>query len=152
MLSRGWACLNNPLLLGLKFLSVKSRVSITYKLIEIKGLQLQYFGHLRKTGGRGSYRLLNATPHLALRSSPQTPASPPRLSRAPFERDARHTLNMPIFYILPTTGGRVPWSYQPPHCPPKLQRRRAHCAIAPMVRESPDCWTWKHPAAPRCLI
>jgi hypothetical protein len=28
----------------------------------------------------------------------------------------------------------------------------AHCAPAPMVRESPHCWTWKHPAAPRCLI
>jgi len=59
MLSRGWACLNNPLLLGLKFLSVKSSISITYELIESRRLQLHYFGHLRKTGGRGSYRLVH---------------------------------------------------------------------------------------------
>jgi hypothetical protein len=38
-----------------KSLAAKSRVSISSKLIEIKGLQLHYFGHLRKTGGRGSY-------------------------------------------------------------------------------------------------
>ena len=38
-----------------KILSAKSRVSTSSKLIEIKGLQPQYFGHLRKTGGRGSY-------------------------------------------------------------------------------------------------
>jgi hypothetical protein len=32
----------------------KSPVSITSKLIETKALQVPYFGHLRKTGGRGS--------------------------------------------------------------------------------------------------
>jgi len=42
-----------------KNLAAKSRVSITSKLIEINGLQLHYFGHLRKTGGRGSYRLVH---------------------------------------------------------------------------------------------
>src|ERR1700675_2086488 len=42
-----------PPLLGRKPSSVKSCVSITSKLIQIKRLQLQYFGHLRKTGGRG---------------------------------------------------------------------------------------------------
>src|SRR5437899_2413440 len=102
-------------------------------------LQLQYSGHLRKTGGWGSYRLVYATPHLALKSPPLTPVFPPRLSRAPFERDACPTINLPIFCILPPTRGRGPWSYQPPRRPPKLQLRRAHCAIAPMVRESPDC-------------
>jgi len=42
-----------------KSLAAKSRVSISSKLIETKGLQLQHFGHLRKTGGRGSYRLVH---------------------------------------------------------------------------------------------
>ncbi len=39
----------------------KSCVSATSKLIQIKALQVLYSGHLRKTGGRGSYRLVNAT-------------------------------------------------------------------------------------------
>ena len=34
-------------------LVAKSRVSATSKLIETKGLQVPYFGHLRKTGGGG---------------------------------------------------------------------------------------------------
>jgi hypothetical protein len=42
-----------------KNLEAKSRVSITSKLIESKALQVLYFGHLRKTGGRGSYRLVH---------------------------------------------------------------------------------------------
>ena len=45
-----------PALLGRKLSSVKSRVSITSKLIENKRLQVLYSGHLRKTGGRGSYQ------------------------------------------------------------------------------------------------
>ena len=48
-----------PPFLGRKLSSAKSRVSISSKLIEIKELQLQYFGHLRKAGGRGSYRLVH---------------------------------------------------------------------------------------------
>ena len=50
---------------GRKPSSVKSRVSTSSKLIESKRLQVYYFGHLRKTGGRGSYRLV----HAAQRSS-----------------------------------------------------------------------------------
>ncbi len=50
---------STPPLLGRKPSSVKSRISISSKLIEIKGLQVLYFGHLRKTGGRGSYRLIH---------------------------------------------------------------------------------------------
>jgi hypothetical protein len=49
-----------------KSLPAKSSVSITSKLIEIKGLQLHHFGHLRKIGGRGSHRLVH-TAHLSLR-------------------------------------------------------------------------------------
>jgi hypothetical protein len=51
---------STPPLLGRKPSSVKSRVSISSKLIEIKELQFQYFGYLRKIGGRGSYRLVHA--------------------------------------------------------------------------------------------
>jgi hypothetical protein len=54
----------NPPFLGRKPSSPKPRVSITSKLIEIKGLQLLHFGHLRKTGGRGSCRWY--TPHIFL--------------------------------------------------------------------------------------
>src|SRR5882762_6497970 len=42
--------------------SAKSRVSITSKLIQTKGLQVLHFCHLRKTGGRGSYRLVHTPP------------------------------------------------------------------------------------------
>jgi hypothetical protein len=53
MFARGLVSLHTAPLLGQKPYSVKSCVSITSKLIQIKGLQLHYFGHLRKTGGRG---------------------------------------------------------------------------------------------------
>ena len=59
--TRGLVSLHTPPLLGRKPSSVNSRVSITSKLIEIKRLQLHYFGHLRKTGGRGSCRLVHTT-------------------------------------------------------------------------------------------
>src|ERR1700726_5005748 len=39
-----------------KSLAAKSRVSASSKLIESNGLQVPYFGHLRKTGGRGGLR------------------------------------------------------------------------------------------------
>src|SRR5258708_529515 len=51
MLARGLITLHTLPLLGRKSSSVKSRVSITSKLIESKRLQVLYFGHLRKTGG-----------------------------------------------------------------------------------------------------
>jgi hypothetical protein len=63
MFARGVACLPTACpewvrrahLPALKTLTSNSRVSITSKLIQTKRLQLHYFGHLRKTGGRGSY-------------------------------------------------------------------------------------------------
>ena len=61
MVSRGVAYLCVAPLSVPKNPAAKSRVSITYKLIESKGLQVHCFGHLRKTGGRGSYRLVHAT-------------------------------------------------------------------------------------------
>ncbi len=44
-----------------KTLASKSCVPLTSKLIENKALQVLYSGHLRKTGGRGSYRLVHTT-------------------------------------------------------------------------------------------
>jgi hypothetical protein len=79
MVARGWVSLHTPPLLGRKPSSVKSRVSITSKLIEIKRLQVLYSGHLRKTGGGGSYRLVHATGYPVRKSpqrkSPNRPAS-----------------------------------------------------------------------------
>src|ERR1700676_2334091 len=56
MFARGVVSLHTPPLLGRKPSSVKSRISITSKLIQIKGLQPHYFRHLQKTGGRGHSR------------------------------------------------------------------------------------------------
>jgi len=63
MLARGLVSLHSPPLLGQKPSLVKSRVSITSKLIESKRLQVLYFGHLRKTGGWGSYGHLTKDVH-----------------------------------------------------------------------------------------
>jgi hypothetical protein len=59
MFARGWACLHTAQLPVPKNPAAKPCVSITSKLIESKRLQVLYFGHLRKTGGRGSYRLVH---------------------------------------------------------------------------------------------
>ena len=75
MLARGLVSLHTSPLLGRKPSSVKSRVSITSKLIESKRLQLHYFGHLRKTGGWGSYGHLTKDVH-------PEPAEGPALSFA----------------------------------------------------------------------
>src|SRR5260221_1367799 len=53
-----------------KTLASKSCVPITSKLIETKELQVLYFGNLRKTGGRGSYRLVHAAYSLRAEASP----------------------------------------------------------------------------------
>src|SRR6267378_7238859 len=55
-----------------KSLSAKSSVSVTSKLIQTKGLQVLHFGHLRKTGGRGSSKSLISQP-------PFPPSAPPCL-------------------------------------------------------------------------
>src|SRR6202051_2629872 len=59
MFARGVVYLHVAHLPVPKSLAVKSCIPITSKLIETKGLQLHYFGHLRKTGGRGSYQLVH---------------------------------------------------------------------------------------------
>jgi hypothetical protein len=54
MFARGMVSLHTTHLPVQKTLAPKPRVSITSKLIETKALQVLYFDHLRKTGGRGS--------------------------------------------------------------------------------------------------
>jgi hypothetical protein len=84
MFARGLVSLHTPPPPGRKPTSVNPRVSITYKLIQNKGLQLHYFPHLRKTGGRGSYRLVHATYHPAeLRAHAQVRPCQKRTSPLP---------------------------------------------------------------------
>jgi len=82
-----------------KSLAAKSSVSVSSKLIEIKRLQFHYFGHLRKTGGRGSYRLVHTPPHLGRNSPPLSPIIPAL---------ARPSLNLFPCYLFQPIGGRVP--------------------------------------------
>ena len=63
MLARGVAYLHAEHLPVPKRLAAESRVPITSKLIESKRLQVLYFGHLRKIGGRGSYEHLTKDVH-----------------------------------------------------------------------------------------
>jgi hypothetical protein len=64
--ARGWPCLHTACpeqsrrahLPVPKIPPAKPCLSITSKLIQIKRLQVLHFGHLRETGGRGSYRLV----------------------------------------------------------------------------------------------
>jgi hypothetical protein len=67
--ARGLVSLHTPPLLGRKSFEAKSRVSTTSKLIEITGLQVLHFGHLRKIGGGWGYRLVN----IAALNLPNTP-------------------------------------------------------------------------------
>ncbi len=82
MFARGVVYLHAAHLPVPKTLSAKSSVSISSKLIEIKGLQLQHFGHLRKTGGRGSYRLVHTTHHAA-ELRPHAPVRPSQRRTSP---------------------------------------------------------------------
>ena len=97
MLARGWLSLHTPPFPGRKCFAAKSRISISSKLIENKRFQVLYFGHLRKTGGRGSYRLVHTTDHPVRKSPPLTPAFPAL---------ARPLPNLIIFNELQSIGGR----------------------------------------------
>src|SRR5882724_11753982 len=65
MFARGVLSLHTAPLSVPKTLATNSRISITSKLIQTKALQVLYSGHLRKTGGRRSYRLVHAA-HLGI--------------------------------------------------------------------------------------
>src|SRR5882762_8936273 len=75
----------------------KSCVPITSKLIETEGLQLLYSGHLRKTGGRGSYPLCQR-----LFRSPSFPRSfPPISTVASLFFNHLHTLSFSVSHLYP---------------------------------------------------
>jgi hypothetical protein len=99
MFARGLVSLHAPPLLGRKSFEAKSRVSISSKLIEIKGLQLHYFGHLRKTGGRGSYRLVH-TAYPRLRKPHGTKSRHSR-TYEPLSRKSNYSRT----YAIPRGGG-----------------------------------------------
>src|SRR6267378_1814958 len=75
----------------------KSRVSITSKLIETKRLQVLHSGHLRKTGGRGSYQFCQQ----AFRS-PSFPRSfPPISTLASLFFNHLRTLSFSVSHLYP---------------------------------------------------
>jgi len=96
MRARGWACRHTPPFPGRKCFAAKSRISTSSKLIENKRFQVLYFGHLQKTGGRGSYRLVHTTHHPARKGPPLTPA---------FPTPAHPSFNHFIFNNLHAVGG-----------------------------------------------
>jgi hypothetical protein len=101
MSARGLLSLHTPPLLGRKPSSAKSRISISSKLIQTKRLQAPYFGHLRKTGGKGSYRLVHTPPDLHRNSPPLSPIIP-ALARP--SRKSNHSRT----YAIPVGGGSGP--------------------------------------------
>ena len=145
MFARGVVYLHAAHLPVPKTLSAKSSVSISSKLIEIKGLQLQHFGHLRKTGGRGSYRLVH-TPYLPLRKPHGTKSNHSRtlaLSACvegyePLPRKSNYSRT----YAIPRGWGV--WSYQ-------RASDRCHWSLGeergpwPVVR-CPPCRGWARPS------
>src|SRR5258707_4125542 len=75
----------------------KSRVSITSKLIENKPLQVLHSGHLRKTGGWGSYPLCQQE-----FGSPSFPRSfPPISTLASFFFNHLRTLSFSVSHLCP---------------------------------------------------
>src|SRR5258708_1838561 len=126
MFARGVLSLHAAPLSVPKTPASNSRVSITSKLIDTKRLQVLHSGHLRKTGGRGSYQFakgylarpptLRATEH-GPQSLYHSPACPERGRRLHPERRIR---------ACPPKLQRRKRA-----CPPKLQRRRAISFISP---------------------
>ena len=99
MFARGVVYLHVAHLPVPKNLAAKSSVSLSSKLIEIKGLQLQHFDHLRKTGGRGSYRLVH-TAYLALQKPHGTKSHHSR-TYEPISRKSSYSRT----YVIPRGWG-----------------------------------------------
>ena len=81
--------------------AVMSPVSITSKLIQTTGLQLQHFGHLRKTGGRG---VLPACPERSRRVMPTS--SPLELTEV--EESPLPTPLFPLHTKIPLVSPLLP--------------------------------------------
>jgi hypothetical protein len=93
MFARGVVYLHAAHLPVPKTLAAKSSVSVSSKLIEIKGFQLRYFGHLRKTGGRGSYQLRTRHPNFLPYSPLVYPEPSRRVYLSPAEGLARRSFS-----------------------------------------------------------
>jgi hypothetical protein len=140
MFARGVVSLHTAHLPAPKTLTSKSRVSITSKLIQNTGLQALYSGHLRKTGGRGSYQLSILHPLFP----PHSPLVYPEPSRRVYPESSRRA------------------------CPPQHQRRRATSSIScisptygikprisfvsPTYAKTGECTPRKNVGAPTFLI
>src|SRR6266436_585945 len=97
MRARGVLPLQTVQLLVPKTLATNSRVSITSKLIENKPLQVLHSGHLRKTGGRGSYQFCQQA-----FGSPSFPRSfPPISTLASLFFNHLRTLSFSVSHLSP---------------------------------------------------
>jgi len=97
MFARGVLSLHTAPLSVPKTPTSKSRVSITSKLIETKRLQVLHSGHLRKTGGRGSYQFCQQA-----FGSPSFPRSfPPISTVASLFFNHLHTLSFSVSHLYP---------------------------------------------------
>jgi len=113
MFARGLVSFHTAQLPVPKTLTSKSRISITSKLIETKGFQVHYFGHLRKTGGRG---VLLAPPERSRRVIPISISSPLHLTQVEeplpptplFPLHTKIPLVSPFFPLLTQKQGSIP--------------------------------------------
>src|ERR1700675_804423 len=107
MFARGVLSLHTAPISVPKTPASKSCACLTSKLIETKELQVLYSGHLRKTGGRGSYRLVHAA-HLAVQRGPAVKSSysPTLVLSACIEGYERLSPNSNYSRTYVTPGGR----------------------------------------------
>src|SRR6266481_9168802 len=138
MFARGVVSLHIAHVPGQKNLASNSRVSATSKLKETKRLQVHSFGHLRKTGGWGSYRLVH---------------NPPLLGRKPssVKSNHPHTLVPSAFregYGMPRGGGCTSFLVRPirfvskPFVSPTYQISVPNSFVSPTCAktgETPPC-------------
>jgi len=151
MFARGIVYLHAAHLPVPKIPAAKPCVSITSKLIETKRLQVLHSGHLRKTGGRGSYPLCQQE-----FGSPSFPRSfPPISTLASLFFNHLRTLSFlgsQLSRALPASCALLckkpgvhlyPEQTRRAH-PSKLQRRRAISFISPRYEHEPR----KSPVSP----
>ena len=175
MFARGVAYLHTAQLPVPKSLAAKSCICPTSKLIQNKQLQLLHFGHLRKTGGRGSYRLVHAA-HLPFHKGLTAESSYPRTghpmkdvhpepaegffsaSSVPLPSPILPTLahpsrksNLSRTYRVPGGGGNTGFLVRPIHLVSKSLVSPAYARLARKFLVSPTyAKTGGHPPCGKC--